>query len=143
MNTKQKHCKRLTNYFKKHYKTQSFQTNQFLLAVCYLNYYNHKKMPTNVETLTMSSTREQEKNCICLLTNIKMSCLDMTQDPTYHMRCKRGRLHQALLMGPYWWWARWRYSLVMGSWRVAVIWFWSSGRWGTHSGWQLVRITGN
>ena len=38
VNTKQKHCKRLTNYSKKHYKTQSLQTN---FHVCYLD-YNHK-----------------------------------------------------------------------------------------------------
>ena len=92
----------------------------------------------------MPSTRAKRKqNCICILTNIKMSFLDMTQDATYHMRCKRGRLFKALLMGPYWWWARWRRSLVMGSRRVAMIWFWSSGGRRTHIGWQLVRITSN
>ena len=31
----------------------------------------------------------------------------------------------------------------MGSRRVAMIWFWSSGGWRTHIGWQLVRITSN
>ena len=92
VNTKQKHCKRLTNYLKKkHYKTKSFHIKFW----CMLFRLQPQKLPINIETFTMPSTSRWAKgkqNCICILTNIEMSFLDMTQDATYHMRCKRGRL---------------------------------------------------
>ena len=74
---------------KKHYKTKSFHIKfrSMLLRL------EPQKLPINIETFTMPSTRAKEKqNCIYVLTNIKMSFLDMTQDATYHMRCMRGRL---------------------------------------------------
>ena len=38
-----------------------------------------QNLPINIETFTMPSTRAKRKqNCICILTNIKMSFLDMT-----------------------------------------------------------------
>lgn len=74
---------------KKHYKTKSFH----IKFRCMLLRLEPQKLPINIETFTMPSTRAKEKqNCICVLTNIKMSFLDMTQDATYQMRCKRGRL---------------------------------------------------
>ena len=74
---------------KKHYKTKSFHIKFW----CMLLRLEPQKLPINIETFTMPSTRAKEKqNCICVLINIKMSFLDMTQDATYHMRCKRGRL---------------------------------------------------
>ena len=76
VNTKQKHCKRLTNYLKKkHYKTKSFHIKFW----CMLFRLQPQKLPINIETFTMPSTRAKRKqNCICILINIKMSFLDMT-----------------------------------------------------------------
>ena len=60
---------------KKHYKTKSFHIKFW----CMLFRLQPQNLPINIETFTMPSTRAKRKqNCICILTNIKMSFLDMT-----------------------------------------------------------------
>ena len=56
MDTKQSHCRKLTNYFKKTTKTYP---NKFVAR--YLDYNHKRKIQINIETFTLPSTREKEK----------------------------------------------------------------------------------
>ena len=57
MDTKQSHCKKLTNYFKKTTKTYP---NKFRCTLFRLQ-SQKKKIQINIETFTLPSTREKEK----------------------------------------------------------------------------------